>query len=296
MNVSSLIENKMNPKIPPLSPGDTVKVSARIVEGGKERIQVFQGVVIQVRPGGAGASFTVRHVAFGIGVERTFPYASPLVEKVEIVRHGKVRRSKLYYLRNLSGRQARRKIKRVERRVGAISEELAEAEVVAEPEEVLGEEGELVAAAPEEAEATVEPVAEEVVEETTAEPAPEEAEGKPAEEPKAEVAEEVVEETTAEAPEEAEEKPAEEPKAEVAEEAPEAVAEVAEQIPEAVAEPVAEEAEEKPVAAAEEPPAEEPKAVVEPATEDAVEEPVAEAEAAPEVEEAKPDEPEEEKS
>jgi large subunit ribosomal protein L19 len=227
MNVSSLVENRKNPKIPPLSPGDTVKVSARIVEGGKERIQVFQGVVIQVRPGGAGASFTVRHVAFGIGVERTFPYASPLVEKVEIVRHGKVRRSKLYYLRNLSGRQARRKIKRVERKVGGISEELAETEAVVEPEEIVGEEGKLVAAAPEEAESAAEPVAEEAVEEPKAEVTEEPS---VAEEPKAEV----VEEAPA-----TEEKPAEEPKAEVAE------------TPEAVAEPVAEETEEKPVAGAE---------------------------------------------
>ena len=73
MDVSSLIELKKNPKIPELSPGDTVKVSARIVEAGKERIQVFQGVVIKIRRGGASASFTVSHVAYGIGVDRTFP-------------------------------------------------------------------------------------------------------------------------------------------------------------------------------------------------------------------------------
>ena len=107
MNIASLVENKKNPKIPDIAPGDTVKVSARIVEGGKERIQVFQGVIIQVKKGGAGASFTVRHVAFGIGVERTFPFYSPLVEKVDIVRHGKVRRAKLYYLRKLKGKAAR---------------------------------------------------------------------------------------------------------------------------------------------------------------------------------------------
>lgn len=254
MNVASLVENKKNPKIPTLSPGDTVKVSARIVEGGKERIQVFQGVVIQVRPGGNGASFTVRHVAFGIGVERTFPYYSPLVEKVEIVRHGKVRRSKLYYLRNLSGRQARRKIKRVERKVEAIGAELMEPEAEAElePTEVLGEEGEMIAVADAEAEAA---------EETKAEAA---------EEPKAEAEE---------APK-AEETPAEEPEA-----VEEPVAESTEEKPEASAEPVAEEApvEEE---TREEPEAEE--AVVEPVAEEkaeeapeAVEEPVAEKEEEP---------------
>ena len=115
MDIASLVEMKRNPKIPDIAPGDTVKVSARIVEGGKERIQVFQGVVIQMRRGGAGASFTVRHVAYGIGVERTFPLYSPLVEKVEVVRHGKVRRAKLHYLRGRSGKAARLKEKRVDR-------------------------------------------------------------------------------------------------------------------------------------------------------------------------------------
>jgi len=115
MSVASLIEVKPNPNIPPLSPGDTVKVSSKVVEGGKERTQVFQGVVIKVRRGGVGANFTVRRVAYGIGVERTFPLYSPLVEKVEVVRHGRVRRAKLYYLRGLSGKKARIKEKRVDK-------------------------------------------------------------------------------------------------------------------------------------------------------------------------------------
>ena len=113
MNVTSLIEVKPNPDIPAFASGDTVKVSAKIVEGEKERTQVFQGVVIKVRRGGAGASFTVRRVAYGIGVERTFPFQSPLVEKVEVVRQGKVRRAKLYYLRGLSAKASRIKEKRV---------------------------------------------------------------------------------------------------------------------------------------------------------------------------------------
>lgn len=112
MNVASLIEVKPNPNIPAFAPGDTVKVSAKIVEGEKERTQLFQGVVIKVRRGGAGASFTVRRVAYGIGVERTFPFQSPLVEKVEVVRQGKVRRAKLYYLRGLSAKASRIKEKR----------------------------------------------------------------------------------------------------------------------------------------------------------------------------------------
>ena len=112
MNSTSLVDIKANPNIPTLSPGDTVKVSAKVVEGDKERTQVFQGVVIRVRNSGAGSSFTVRRVAYGVGVERTFPLHSPLVEKVEVVRHGKVRRAKLYYLRGLSARKARIKEKR----------------------------------------------------------------------------------------------------------------------------------------------------------------------------------------
>ena len=116
MSIESLIEVKPNPNIPTLAPGDTVKVSTRIIEGEKERTQLFQGVVIKVRRGGAGASFTVRRVTYGVGVERTFPLYSPLVEKVEVMRHGKVRRAKLYYLRGLSAKAARIKERRVEKK------------------------------------------------------------------------------------------------------------------------------------------------------------------------------------
>jgi large subunit ribosomal protein L19 len=112
MNMDTLVEPKKNPNIPTLAAGDTVKVSTKVVEGDKERIQVFQGVVIRIRNSGAGSSFTVRRVAYGVGVERTFPLHSPLVEKVEVVRHGKVRRAKLYYLRGLSAKKARIKEKR----------------------------------------------------------------------------------------------------------------------------------------------------------------------------------------
>jgi len=133
MDVSSLINIKKSKKIPDIAPGDTVRVNTKIVEGDKERIQVFQGVVIKIKHGGNGAAYTVRHIAYGVGVERTFPMNSPLVEKVEIVRHGKVRRSRLYYLRGLSGKEARRKIKRVEKKVRQVGEELLQEQ----PEEVI---------------------------------------------------------------------------------------------------------------------------------------------------------------
>ena len=115
MSITSLTEVKPNPNIPVLAPGDTVKVSAKVVEGERERTQLFRGVIIKVRHGGAGANFTVRRVAYGVGVERTFPLYSPLVEKVEVVRHGKVRRAKLYYLRGLSSKASRLKEKRVDK-------------------------------------------------------------------------------------------------------------------------------------------------------------------------------------
>ncbi|MEE8205166.1 MAG: 50S ribosomal protein L19 [Dehalococcoidales bacterium] len=109
MNTTQLVEVKTNPKIPEIAPGNTVKVYVKIVEGGKERIQVFQGVVIKCRRGADGGNFTVRRTSHGVGVERTFPLASPLVTKVEIVRRGKVRRAKLFYLRERSGKAARLK-------------------------------------------------------------------------------------------------------------------------------------------------------------------------------------------
>jgi large subunit ribosomal protein L19 len=133
MNAESLTKVKANPNIPDISPGDTVKVSLKIVEGGKERIQTYQGVVIKLQGGGAGASFTVRRIAYGVGVERTFPLHSPRIEKVEIIRHGKVRRAKLFYLRGRSGKAARIKERRVDR-----EKMLAEAGI--EPEPVSAEE------------------------------------------------------------------------------------------------------------------------------------------------------------
>ena len=113
MNVVEMLEmEQMRGDIPDFKPGDTVKVHARIKEGEKERIQVFQGVVIRKRKGKIGATFTVRKVSYGIGVERIFPLHSPNIDKVEVVTRGRVRRSRLYYLRNLRGKAARIKEKR----------------------------------------------------------------------------------------------------------------------------------------------------------------------------------------
>jgi large subunit ribosomal protein L19 len=94
------------------TPGDTVRVHVRVIEGEKERTQMFEGIVIRKRGEGGRASFTVRRISYGVGVERTFPLHSPRIEKIDVVRHGKVRRSKLYYLRSLAGKAARLKEKR----------------------------------------------------------------------------------------------------------------------------------------------------------------------------------------
>jgi large subunit ribosomal protein L19 len=113
MNVIEAIEKEqMRVDIPDFRPGDTVKVHARIQEGEKERIQIFQGVVIRKRKGNTGATFTVRKVSYGIGVERIFPLHAPLVDKIEVLTRGKVRRSRLYYLRKLRGKAARIKERR----------------------------------------------------------------------------------------------------------------------------------------------------------------------------------------
>ena len=106
-----LEKEQMRADLPEFAPGDTVKVHMRIVEGEKERIQIFEGPVIARRGGGLRESFTVRKISYGIGVERTFPLHSPRIEKIEVVRLGKVRRAKLYYLRELRGRKARIKEK-----------------------------------------------------------------------------------------------------------------------------------------------------------------------------------------
>ena len=124
MKASLLLKLDANPQIPSFGPGDTVRVNFRIREGDRERVQAFQGVVIR-RQNGAGpaANFTVRRITSGIGIERTFPLHSPLIDSLEVARRGSVRRSKLYYLRGLQGRAARIKEKTGSRRQTQIQPE-----------------------------------------------------------------------------------------------------------------------------------------------------------------------------
>lgn len=110
--ITNLEREQMRIDIPDFKAGDTIKVHARIKEGDKERVQVFQGLVIRKRKGNMGASFTVRKVSYGVGVERIFPLHSPYIDKVELVTRGRVRRGRLYYIRKLKGKAARIKEKR----------------------------------------------------------------------------------------------------------------------------------------------------------------------------------------
>ena len=110
--LDALDADSLRGDIPDFRPGDTVKVHVRVVEGNRSRIQVFQGVVIRRQGGGIRETFTVRKVSFGVGVERTFPVHTPVVEKIEVVTRGDVRRAKLYYLRELRGKAAKIKEKR----------------------------------------------------------------------------------------------------------------------------------------------------------------------------------------
>jgi large subunit ribosomal protein L19 len=111
--VTQIEREMMRLDLPSFAPGDTVKVHVKITEGEKERIQAFQGVVISKRGGGTRATFTVRKVSYGIGVERIFPLHSPVIDKIEVITHGRVRRSKIYYLRKLRGKAARIKERRI---------------------------------------------------------------------------------------------------------------------------------------------------------------------------------------
>ncbi|MEA3056827.1 MAG: large subunit ribosomal protein [Actinomycetota bacterium] len=116
MNPTDLVDRgSLRDDVPAFSPGDTVMVHVRVVEGTRERLQVFQGVVIRRQGSGVRETFTVRKVSFGVGVERTFPVHSPIIGKIEVDRLGDVRRAKLYYLRDLRGKAAKIKEKRAVR-------------------------------------------------------------------------------------------------------------------------------------------------------------------------------------
>ncbi len=110
--IQALEQEQLRTDIPAFRPGDTVRVHAKVVEGNRERIQVFEGVVINRKSSGVRETFTVRRISYGVGVERTFPVHSPRVDKIEVMRRGIVRRAKLYYLRNLTGKAARIKERR----------------------------------------------------------------------------------------------------------------------------------------------------------------------------------------
>lgn len=105
--IEAVTQSQLRTDLPSFRPGDTLRVHVRIIEGTRERIQVFEGVVIKRRGGGISETFTVRKISSGVGVERTFPLHTPKIEKIEVKRRGKVRRAKLYYLRSLRGKAAR---------------------------------------------------------------------------------------------------------------------------------------------------------------------------------------------
>ena len=206
--IKSIEHEQLKNKIPELKVGNTVRVHVRIKEGNKERIQVFEGIIIKVQGGGVNQTFTVRKISYGVGVEKTFLVHSPLVEKVELVRVGKARRARLFYLRDRVGKAAKTREQvgaRIEDREVVVKEDLTE-EPVVEAEEVKTE------VAPEEAPAvetekvtvqdTVDTVKEEAVEDVKEEPVAAEVKDEKAEETeKAEVKEDVKKEEKAEAKE-----------------------------------------------------------------------------------------------
>ena len=190
--IKSIEHEQLKNKIPELKVGNTVRVHVRIKEGNKERIQVFEGIIIKVQGGGVNKSFTVRKISYGVGVEKTFLVHSPLVEKVELVRVGKARRARLFYLRDRIGKAAKTKEQvgaRIEDREITIKEELVEEPVEEKVEEVP----------------TTEPVSEEVVT-----PQEEVKEEKPAVETAEPVVEETVDTVTEETVEEVKEEPVKE--------------------------------------------------------------------------------------
>jgi large subunit ribosomal protein L19 len=177
--IKSIEHEQLKNKIPELKVGNTVKVHVRIKEGNKERIQIFEGIIIKVQGGGVNQTFTVRKISYGVGVEKTFLVHSPLVEKVELVRVGKARRARLFYLRDRVGKAAKTREQvgaRIEDREIVVKEDLAEESVESAPEEAPAVETENVTV-----QETVDTVKEEAVEEVKEEPVAEEKEDKKAE-------------------------------------------------------------------------------------------------------------------
>ena len=191
--IKSIEHEQLKDKVPVLDVGNTVRVHAKIKEGNRERIQVFEGIIIKKQGGGLNETFTVRKISYGVGVEKTFLLHSPMVEKVEVVRVGKARRAKLYYLRERLGKAARTREKvgaRIETKERTIKEALAEETPVEEVAETASQEEEVVADAPV---VENEEVKAPETNEAPAESAPEEA---PAVETEAPVVEETVDTVT----------------------------------------------------------------------------------------------------
>ena len=168
--IKSIEHEQLKNKIPELKVGNTVRVHVRIKEGNKERIQVFEGIIIKVQGGGVNQTFTVRKISYGVGVEKTFLVHSPLVEKVELVRVGKARRAKLFYLRDRVGKAAKTKEQvgaRIEDREIVVKEDLTEEPVEEKAEEVVEapEEAPAIKTENVEVQETVDTVKEEPVEE-----------------------------------------------------------------------------------------------------------------------------------
>jgi large subunit ribosomal protein L19 len=182
MNKTDLIEQAyLRSDIPQFRPGDTVKVHVRVVEGSRERVQVFQGVVIGRQNGGLRETFTVRKISFGVGVERTFPVHSPSIAKLEVVSRGQVRRAKLYYLRELRGKKARIKERRIDDAKLAAMEEAARAAAEAARADAADDDADDAAAADD-----ADEVAAEVTESEVAASEGESGDQEPADEEKAE--------------------------------------------------------------------------------------------------------------
>ena len=215
--IKSIEHEQLKNKIPELKVGNTVKVHVRIKEGNKERIQVFEGIIIKVQGGGVNQTFTVRKISYGVGVEKTFLVHSPLVEKVELVRVGKARRARLFYLRDRVGKAAKTKEQvgaRIEDREIIIKEDLAEEPATEETIENVATEAttegvENTTETPAVEEATEAPNVEEKAEEVKAEAAPEEA---PAVETENVTVQETVDTVKEEAVEEVKEVPEEDKK------------------------------------------------------------------------------------
>lgn len=177
--IKSIEHEQLKNKIPELKIGDTVRVHVRIKEGNKERIQVFEGIIIKKQGGGVNATFTVRRISYGVGVEKTFLVHSPLVEKVEVVRVGKARRAKLYYLRDRVGKAAKTREQvgaRIEDKEIVLKEDLVDepvAEATETPVESAKEEAPAVETENPVVQETVDTVKEEAVETVKEEPAKE---------------------------------------------------------------------------------------------------------------------------